>query len=612
MGICEDAPDEYCGHMLKREQKDIDSGLDVDEWNEKMNNAVCIREPAYSGRCVWHADTNEKTREELIAARLKPEDVPWETECVKEHLSGAILCDITLPKRGFFDKCTLISAEFRLVSFADVTFEHTNFERAKFVGADIRRTTFDNVNLVNAEFSDGKHRETKLLYTTEFHDTLLHSADLQNIILSGTEFRGGSLFRAKFDSARLQDVVFSDVELRGAEFPHANLSKVNFHNANNKFTESNFYRAEMEEVKFDGGSLPSAKFDSASLQDVVFSDVELRDAEFPHANLSRANFHNAKVTGANFYRAEMEEAEFTRTTLKESNLTGADLHDAIFSGSTLKDVEFKPSCALESLEHLNQTSNSADPLGASLEDAQLEDGTDLRGANLSGARLYQTAFRNVRINDETQFGIDDDNKPGKACRYEYDPNTDVSITDDVSRFRAAARTHRRLESLFEENAMDQRAQNAHIRKQEAQRKRERTQLNEGKFPSDSWLESFREFGVKTVNWHLHRHGESLRQLLTMSGILIFFCGIGYSLGGIAQSNPNITYRLTIADFTKPWAVPIDLLNGLYFSIITFSTIGYGDFYPSSTLSRLLVGIESLFGALFIALFVFVIGRRVAR
>jgi hypothetical protein len=70
--------------------------------------------------------------------------------------------------------------------------------------------------------------------------------------------------------------------------------------------------------------------------------------------------------------------------------------------------------------------------------------------------------------------------------------------------------------------------------------------------------------------------------------------------------------LTVADLADPGAVLIDLLNGWYFSVITFSTIGYGDFRPASPLSRLLVGIESLAGALFIALFVFVIGRRVAR
>lgn len=56
----------------------------------------------------------------------------------------------------------------------------------------------------------------------------------------------------------------------------------------------------------------------------------------------------------------------------------------------------------------------------------------------------------------------------------------------------------------------------------------------------------------------------------------------------------------------------ELLWGLYFSIITFTTIGYGDLYPVGAWAKILVGIESLGGAILIALFIFVLGRQVAR
>jgi len=55
-----------------------------------------------------------------------------------------------------------------------------------------------------------------------------------------------------------------------------------------------------------------------------------------------------------------------------------------------------------------------------------------------------------------------------------------------------------------------------------------------------------------------------------------------------------------------------IARGLYFSIITFTTIGYANVAPHGPLSRILVGIESLVGAILIALFVYVLGRRVAR
>ena len=56
----------------------------------------------------------------------------------------------------------------------------------------------------------------------------------------------------------------------------------------------------------------------------------------------------------------------------------------------------------------------------------------------------------------------------------------------------------------------------------------------------------------------------------------------------------------------------EVLLNIYFSVITFSTIGYGDLSPAGPWSRLLVGIESIAGALLLALLIFVLGRRVER
>jgi hypothetical protein len=43
-------------------------------------------------------------------------------------------------------------------------------------------------------------------------------------------------------------------------------------------------------------------------------------------------------------------------------------------------------------------------------------------------------------------------------------------------------------------------------------------------------------------------------------------------------------------------------DAIYFSIITSSTIGYGEFYPVKTFGKFLVSIEALFVLLFVVLF----------
>ncbi|MFB6268190.1 MAG: ion channel, partial [Halodesulfurarchaeum sp.] len=52
-------------------------------------------------------------------------------------------------------------------------------------------------------------------------------------------------------------------------------------------------------------------------------------------------------------------------------------------------------------------------------------------------------------------------------------------------------------------------------------------------------------------------------------------------------------------------------KNLYFSLVTFTTLGYGDIQPVGAMARFLASVESFIGALLVALVVFVLGRRVA-
>lgn len=54
------------------------------------------------------------------------------------------------------------------------------------------------------------------------------------------------------------------------------------------------------------------------------------------------------------------------------------------------------------------------------------------------------------------------------------------------------------------------------------------------------------------------------------------------------------------------------LDGLYFSIVTFATLGLGDVHPVSDIARFVAASEGLAGAFLTAIFVFSLGRRVTR
>lgn len=147
MGVCEGAPNKYCGHDLEPK----DAGLDReanDDWHKTVRNAVCLREPKYDGLCVWHADTDEKTTEGLVEARLTPKDVPWETEYVKEHLSGAILRGIEFPEGFSFGGCVLVSSE-----FPDADLQLAEFPRADLSDAEFPKNKFTANRPYGGEFT---------------------------------------------------------------------------------------------------------------------------------------------------------------------------------------------------------------------------------------------------------------------------------------------------------------------------------------------------------------------------------------------------------------------------------------------------------------------------
>ncbi|WP_368408806.1 potassium channel family protein [Haloarchaeobius amylolyticus] len=128
--------------------------------------------------------------------------------------------------------------------------------------------------------------------------------------------------------------------------------------------------------------------------------------------------------------------------------------------------------------------------------------------------------------------------------------------------------------------------------------------------------------VSSVNWHLTRHGESLSQILKVASFVVVLCAVLFSLGGFASSERNQIHKYsinmksqsrTLSEFIDSILLTSDtLLQSWYFSVITFTTIGYGDLYPLGTISQILVCVESLAGSILVALFIFVLGRRVAR
>jgi hypothetical protein len=93
-------------------------------------------------------------------------------------------------------------------------------------------------------------------------------------------------------------------------------------------------------------------------------------------------------------------------------------------------------------------------------------------------------------------------------------------------------------------------------------------------------------------------------------VIVVFAGLFPLTGGIQEieGGRTLTYTLENPAEAPSWWLWRVLLKSLYFSIITFTTLGYGDIQPLGPWARFLAGTEALLGALLAALLVFVLAR----
>lgn len=131
------------------------------------------------------------------------------------------------------------------------------------------------------------------------------------------------------------------------------------------------------------------------------------------------------------------------------------------------------------------------------------------------------------------------------------------------------------------------------------------------------------FSKKAIEWFnlsvsdfIYQYGENPLRVIRFALIIIFLFAITLNFSGIVNSDRTNLIIEFIKEsqgdkYTLKYLGPIleSFLNCLYFSVVTFTTLGYGDFQPASGLSRIFVSLESIIGAITMALFVYTFARR---
>ena len=367
--------------------------------------------------------------------------------------------------------------------------------------------------------------------------------------------------KACFANKNLSGMDLSNTNLRHADFSACDLSNCNL-------TGSDLHAAKLSGANLSGALLKHTNLSDANCKQASFRGAKFEKATLFHANMRGAyfsdavfvdtalreiSFEYANLEGVDLQGMDLRASDFKRAKLFRANLNNTNLHDSNFSSSDLRSTSLKNAFMVE----------------ANLANADLSK-TQLQCANLHGANLTQASLERANMEASDLSACD---VRGAILK---DANLEGANVFAIKFDRLANYSGIRVSTCYG---------SAQFRR----------------FAQDE--DFIQEFKRKHPNLYLLWYvltdcGRSLYRVLFMSFLVTMtFSLIYFKLGA---EHFNIAYL--------DW----NLFTLFYFSVITFTTLGFGDIAPASNLASALVMLEVIFGYMALGVLIAILADRIAR
>lgn len=306
---------------------------------------------------------------------------------------------------------------------------------------------------------------------------------------------------------------------------------------------------------------------------------DLRSANLAGADLSGADLSGRDMRGVNLAGAQLKGARLCNANLERADLRGADLSEAELLSANLEHADLSGATANRAglgkakLHHANLASLHA--VGASLGAADLSR-ANLSGANLSEARLGGADLSHADLSGCRLFHAD---LTGATVAHAHFRRCDLrgSALSGLRRFESAEFLHVDIRDVNFSGAYRLRR---HIMDME-------------------YLSEFRSQGpfASALYWLWWLSSDCGRSLLRF-GLWVVAFVVAF---GVAYARCNIDY----GDHPTP-------LSPYYFSLVTLSTLGYGDVTPADAVAQALVMVQVSLGYLMLAGLTAIFTNKMAR
>lgn len=207
---------------------------------------------------------------------------------------------------------------------------------------------------------------------------------------------------------------------------------------------------------------------------------------------------------------------------------------------------------------------------------------NLENANLLGVKWQGSKFENVKVGEKIKQELQ-----AKKALSQGNPQQSIDYLEQAEEIYRDLRKHAEQEGIFTLSG-------CFIQKELTMRR-----LQLPRF-------SIKRLISKMVDVFCG-YGEAPLRIVGLSLVIILLCALLYSFTGL-------NYQDSIQAINSSQSIETNInlfLSSLYYSVVTFTTLGYGDFTPVG-ISRAIAAFEAFTGSFTIALFVVVFVKKMTR
>jgi uncharacterized protein YjbI with pentapeptide repeats len=374
--------------------------------------------------------------------------------------------------------------------------------------------------------------------------------------------------------------------------------------------------------------LERAQLGGENLDDLEIVDAELSDACFNNAHLRRSSISNASLEGADFTAAHLDNATLSHCNLAEAVLVEANLNEATLDQATDLHEARAQRAILEAASIKGCRLVGTDLTGAILSDCRIED-----GCSLENAKLAETKLDGIVLTPDTDLHEAEWDE-GDMIGHERMSRTQSDAQETVRGFSTSVSIYRQIKLAYQTSGDYRRAGNFFLRETECQRAlmaAKRPLLWTNRIPTVGEIaviytpnlhrllhtcwNNLSHYATRAVWWLSNlicHHGENPGRLLGVMGLLIVMFAVVHAHYGIQghEGRPNIGPGLyfgmpDMESITRFW-------HAIYFSVVTFTSLGYGDYSPRNEMGQICACAEAFIGVILIAVFVGCMIRKISR